>query len=121
MFPLSYIILYAGVSSAAVSITLSMWKWSRQRYRFITSSLATFLGFAVWNILQSDTGADQVLNIDWPLFPLSWSDVGSGVAAFVLTAMTLGFLTDREQPAWRVMLAAGVAGVLASSVDLFVL
>jgi hypothetical protein len=121
MFPLSDIFLYAGVSALVVVIGLSLWKWSRQHYRFITASLATFLGFAAWNVLQSNTGADQALNIDWSVFPLSWSDVGSGVAAFAFAALALGLLTEREQPAWRVMTAAAMAGALATLVDLFVL
>ena len=104
-----------------MAIGLFLWKWSRPHYRFITASLSTFVGFAAWNILQSNTGADQSLNIDWAIFPLSWSDVGSGVAAFALTALALGLLTEREQPAWRVMTAAAVAGALATLVDLFVL
>ena len=83
--------------------------------------MSTFLGFAGWNVLQSATGADLALNIDWPVFPLSWSDFGSGVAAFAVTALVLGVLRERNQPAGRVMMAAAMAGALAALVDLFAL
>ena len=71
--------------------------------------------------MQNATGADSLLNIDWPIFPMSWSDVGSGVVAFVATAITLGLLTDRNETAWRVLAAAGIAGLLSTLVDLFFL
>jgi len=71
--------------------------------------------------LQNATGADSVLNIDWPVFPMSWSDVGSGVVAFVATVIALSLLTDRNESASRVVAAAGIAGLLSTLVDLFVL
>jgi len=67
------------------------------------------------------TGADSVLNIDWPVFPMSWSDVGSGVVAFLATVIALGLLTDSNETAWRVVAAAGIAGLLSTLVDLFFL
>ena len=102
-------------------IFLFFLKWYKDHFRFAVSSLSTFLGFAAWNLLQNETGADSVLNIDWPVFPMSWSDVGSGVVAFVATVMALGLLTDRNESASRVVAAAGIAGLLSTLVDLFVL
>lgn len=121
MFLLTDILLFAFVSAVLVLIFSYLWSWSRQHYRFIVCSLSTFLGFTAWNVLQSATGADLALNIDWPLFPLSWSDFGSGVAAFAVTALVLGLLMEREQPAGRVLMAATMAGALAALVDLFAL
>ena len=121
MFALNNIFLSASISSILVIVGLYVWRWSRVHYRFLISALATFLGFVAWNILQSSTGADLALNIDWPIFPLSWSDVGSGVAAFVATVITLGLIIDRRELAWRIVAASGVAGLLAMLVDLFVL
>ena len=102
-------------------IFLFFWKWSKDHFRFAVSSLSTCLGFTAWNLLQNATGADSVLNIDWPVFPMSWSDVGSGVVAFVATVIALGLLTDRNESASRVVATAGIAGLLSTLVDLFVL
>lgn len=121
MFALNDILLSALGSAILVLIGLYSWKWSRMRYRFLIAALATFLGFAAWNILQNNTGADKALNIDWPIFPLSWSDVGSGVAAFVVTVVALGLMTNRKEPAGPVVTASALAGLLAMLVDLFVL
>ncbi len=99
---------------------LFFWKWSKDHFRFAISSLSIFFGFTAWNLLQNATGADCA-NIDRPFFPMSWSDVGSGVVAFVATVIALGLLTDRNETAWRVVAAAGFAGLLSTLVDLFFL
>ena len=122
MFLLSDILFYGVVAAIVVAaVSYMLLRWSRQYYRFLVSSLTTFLGFTAWNIVQSSTGADRALNIDWPIFPLSWADVGSGILAFFVSAIVLGLVTEREQPSQQVVTAAGVAGVLAILVDLFVL
>ena len=122
MFQLSNILLSALGSAVLVFIVLFFgWKWSKVHFRFAVASLSTFLGYTAWNLLQNATGADSLLNIDWPIFPMSWSDVGSGVVAFVATAITLGLLTDRNETPWRVLAAAGIAGLLSTLVDLFFL
>ena len=122
MFQLSNILLSALGSAVLVFIVLFFgWKWSKIHFRFAVTALSTFLGYTAWNLLQNATGADSLLNIDWPIFPMSWSDVGSGVVAFVATAITLGLLTDRNETAWRVLAAAGIAGLLSTLVDLFFL
>jgi len=54
------------------------------------------------------------------VIPLSWQDVGSGVGAFLLTAIALGLL-DRTEPAGRVVGTAAIAGATAMIFDLFVL
>lgn len=113
MFQLTNILLSALGSAVLVTIFLCWWKWSRDHFRFAFSSLSTFFGYTAWNLLQNATGADQALNIDWPILPVSWSDIGSGVVAFVVTVITLGMLTERTETAWRVVAASAIAGLLA--------
>jgi len=122
MFQLSNILLSALGSAVLVFIVLFFgWKWSKIHFRFAVTAPSTFLGYTAWNLLQNATGADSVLNIDWQILPVSWSDVGSGVVAFVATVIALGLLTDRDEKAWRVIAAAGIAGLLSTLVDLFFL
>jgi hypothetical protein len=121
MLALNDVFLLAGISAVVVIASLSLWKWSRQHYRFIIASLATFLGFSAWNTLQNNNGAYQALNTDWSVTPFSLSDVSTGVWAFAFASVALGLLTEREQPAWRAIAAAGIAGVLAASVHILLI
>lgn len=111
-------LLLAGISAVVVIMGLSLWKWSREHFRFVIAAVATFLGFAAWNILQNSFGAYQALNTDWWLTPISLSDVSTGIWSFSFTATALGLLTARGQPAWRLTMAAGIAGALAATVHI---
>ena len=121
MFQLSNILLSALGAAVLALVVLFFWKWSKGHFRFAFASISTFLGFTAWNLLQNATGPDSALNIDWQFFPMSWFDVGSGVVTFVTTIIALGLLTDRNETAWRVVAAAGIAGLLSTLVDLFFL
>ena len=60
-------------------------------------------------------------NVDAPVIGLSWADAGSGVMAFVATALVPGLVFELRESADRVVGTAGIAGVVALGVDLFVL
>src|SRR5438552_17322441 len=108
MFQLSNILLSALGSAVLVFIVPFFgWKWSKIHFRFAVTALSTFLGYTAWNLLQNATGADSVLNIDWQILPVSWSDVGSGVVAFLATVIVIGLLTYSDDKAWRVITGAG--------------
>ena len=110
--------LLAGVLAAAV--LFFAWPWARQRSRYVIAGVATTLGFAAWNFTLNATNATG-FNVDAPIIPLSWADVGSGVLAFTATALALGLIAEREESAARVVGAAAIAGLVAIALDLFVL
>ena len=114
--------LYGGaaIAAVAVAIGLGLWPWSRARGRFAIGALATFVAWALWHLVLRLSDADN-LDVDNPaLLGLSAEDVGSGVLGFVLTALPLGLLTERREPAARVVLAAAIAAAIAIVVDRFI-
>ena len=74
-----------------------------------------------WNLTLNATRAVPNFNVDAPVIPLSWADAGSGVFACLVTVLVLGLITDRDQPAGRIVGAAAIAGAVAIVLDLFVL
>ena len=110
--------LLAGVLAAAV--LFFAWHWARQRRRYVVAGITTTLGFAAWNFTLNATNATG-FNVDAPIIPLSWADMGSGVLAFTVTALVLGLATDRQEAAGHVVGAAAIAGLVAVALDLFVL
>jgi hypothetical protein len=111
--------LVAGILAAAV-LWLA-WRWARLNRRFLTAALSTIIGFALWNLTLNATQAVPNFDVDAPVIRLSWADAGSGVFACLVTALVLGLVTDRSEPAGRVVGAAGIAGLVATGLDLFVL
>ena len=122
MFALSDIAIFsvvAGVLTAAV--LWFAWRWSRVNRRFIVAGVTSAIGFALWNLTLNATGAVPNFDVDAPVIRLSWADAGSGVFGCLVTALVLGLVTDRDQPAGQVVGAAAIAGLVAIVLDLFVL
>jgi Na+(H+)/acetate symporter ActP len=90
------------VGSVVFSIVVlgEAWSWARQRRRLIAIAVSTAVGILVWNLALNVTNA-SALNIDSPLLALSAQDVGSGVAAFVVTLLVLRLVTERSEPLSR--------------------
>jgi hypothetical protein len=122
MFALSDIAIFSVVAGVLTATVLWLgWRWSRENRRFIAAGVTSAVGFALWNLTLNATGAVPNFNVDAPVIPLSWADAGSGVFACLVTALVLGLVTDREQPAGHVVGAAAIAGLVAIGLDLFVL
>jgi hypothetical protein len=120
MFAVRDVVLYSIVAGVLAMAVLAAWPWARERGTFAVVGVATALGMMAWNgILHVSNTAS--LNVDAPVIGVSWQDAGSGVWAFLATALALGLIVLPEQPARRVVGAAGIAGVVAMVFDIFVL
>jgi len=117
------LIYVVGALLAAIVVAAALyWRypWSRKRGRFGIAAIATFVTWIVWRVVLQLSNADN-LDVDNPLLlGLSAQDVGSGVLAFLLTALPMGLIIDRDGPANRVVAIAAIAGALAILVDRFI-
>jgi len=118
-----FLIYVVGALLAAVIVAAVLyWRypWSRPRGRFATAAIATFVAWILWRVVLQLSNGDN-LDVDNPvLLGLSAQDVGSGVLVFLLTAVPMGLVSEREESAHRVVATAGMAGALAILVDRFI-
>jgi hypothetical protein len=122
LFATQDILLFSVIAGVLASAVLwATWQWARLQRRFLIAGLTTCLGFATWNFTLNATQAVPNFDVDAPIVRLSWADAGSGVFACLVTALVLGLITDRREPAYRVLATAGIAGLVAIGLDLFVL
>src|SRR5215218_6707169 len=99
MFAVQEILAFALLAGVlATAVLFFAWRWARQRRRYIVAGITTALGFAGWNFTLNATNATG-FNVVAPIIPLSWADVGSGILAFAVTALVLGLVTERQEPA----------------------
>ena len=120
MFAVRDIVLFSIVAGLLAAAVLAVWPWTREQGTFAVAGVATIVGMMAWNsILHVSNTAS--LNVDAPVIGLSWQDVGSGVWAFLAAALVLGLWYRRDAPAWRVVIASAIAGVIAMVFDIFVL
>jgi hypothetical protein len=111
--------VFVTIGSVVVSLVVlaALWPWARQTRRLAVIGIATAVGIVVWNVALNVTNA-AALNVDSPFLGLSAQDVGSGVLAFVATALALS-VTERGEPMRRVFGVAGTVGLVTIVVDLF--
>src|SRR4051812_28618075 len=119
MFAVRDVLIFGVAAGLLAGAALALWPWARRPRRFVVGGLSTGLRFIVWNLTLNATDATG-FNVDAPLIPLSWADAGSGVLAFTVTALVLGLIVERQEPAGRVVGAAALAGLMAMLLDLFV-
>ena len=117
------LIYVVGALLAAVIVAAVLyWRypWSRARARFGSAATATFVAWILWRAVLQLSNGDN-LDVDNPLLlGLSAQDVGSGVLAFLLTALPMGLVSERDEPAHRMVATAAIAGALAILVDRFI-
>jgi hypothetical protein len=111
----AFVIIGSVVVSLAVLAVL--FPWVRNARTLITVTLTTTIGIVIWNTLLNVTNATSS-NVDSPFLGLSVQDVGSGVAACLVTALVLRFVTNKDEPVGGVMAASAVAGLVTVLVDL---
>jgi hypothetical protein len=114
-------ILYGAALSAVVAAAaLAALTPPRQPAVILTGALATAAGALAWNAILRATHASQFFT-DAPLrlLPASWQDTGSGVFALAATAVLLGLGPLGAAPTRRTIGLAGLCGLAAFLVDVY--
>ena len=116
--PREFVFVTVGSVVLSLAILAALSPWARRPRRMLAIAIASVLGIVAWN-LALNVGNATGLNVDAPFFGLSLQDVGSGVLSFAATALTLGLVTDRAEPAGRVVGTSAIVGLVTILVDLF--
>ena len=119
MYGVSVTYVSAVVAGVLTAAALAVWPWARAKGRFAIAGVSTLFGWIAWHLLLNATQAVG-LDVDAPIFRVSWEDVGSGVVALFVTVVVFGLGTERREPASRVVGAATIAGLVATILDVFV-
>lgn len=82
---------------------------------WISASVASML----WNWSIEFNGSTQFLNVDHPIFRISWADALNAVCVFAAVSSVLGFFTSRAVPANLLARVAGLAALVTVLADTF--
>jgi hypothetical protein len=85
----------------------------------VIAGITTLVSWIGWHLLLNATQAFG-FDVDAPIIRVSWEDVGSGVVTLFVTVVVFGLGTERREPAFRVVGAAAIAGLVATILDVFV-
>jgi hypothetical protein len=81
--------------------------------------VAASLASLVWNWSIEFNGSTQFLNVDHPIFRISWADALNAVCVFAAVSSMLGFITARAVPAHLLARVAGLAALVTVLTDTF--
>lgn len=115
------VIAYGAALTAIAVFILERWVGRQTQPVHLLATVAPAVGGVVgWNAILHITSARQFFT-DLPgrVFPISWQDFGSGVFAFAAVALVLGLGSQRSAPAHRAVTLAGLAGLGALLVDIY--
>jgi fucose 4-O-acetylase-like acetyltransferase len=98
--PIFYLTPYIALWSIAnglIAIGL-IWglKLSRSRQTLIATALTTAIASIFWNWSIEFNQSTIYLNVDRPIFRISWADALNGVGVFALTSIVLGMWVDPQ-------------------------
>ena len=113
-------ILYGVALSALGAAVLTALVRPRRPAVIAAAAVGAFAGPLAWNAILRATAADSFF-IDAPIavLPASWQDTGSGVFAVAATALVLGLGPLAAGTGRRVAALAGLAGLAAFLVDVY--
>lgn len=85
----------------------------------VAVALTTALASIVWNWSVEFNQSTIYLNVDHPIFRVSWADALNSVCVFALTSFVLGFFVNKRDPAELVAKIAGLAAFVTLITDTF--
>ena len=89
----------------------------------LTATISLFLTVTatviLWNWMIEFTKATVYLNVDHPIFRISWADFFDGVSVFSTTALLLGGGVLKNEKASLIIRFASIAAVITIFIDIY--
>jgi len=120
IFDLTPYIALWSIANGLIAVGL-IWglKLSRSRTTLIATASTTAIASIFWNWSIEFNQSTIYLNVDHPIFRISWADAFNGVGVFALTSLVLGLWINRESRAAFVVKIAGISALVTTFTDTF--
>jgi hypothetical protein len=114
-----YIALWSVLLGAISAALLKPFKLELHAHARASVWIAVSLASLVWNWSIEFNGSTQFLNVDHPIFRVSWADTLNAVCVFAAVSSVLGFFTARNVSANLLARVAGLAALVTLLADTF--
>lgn len=124
--------IYTEDAMSFVSLNIIFWavingilaggyaKWEKQNVMILLSTfITTTTAVILWNWMIVFTKATIYLNVDHPIFRISWADFLDGVSVFALVSFILGTFILRNEKAIIIAKIAIVSSLITIFTDIF--
>ncbi len=114
-----YVLLWSVFNGIIVVSLIRVLKLSGSRSTQVTAALTTAIASIVWNWSIEFNHSTIYLNVDHPIFRISWADAMNGVGVFALTSFVLSLFINKKQEAERIAKVASLAALVTVITDTF--
>jgi len=114
-----YIALWSIFNGLLTIVLLQLLQLKTNRLTKLATAATTAIASILWNWSIEFNQSTIYLNVDHPIFRISWADFLDGVCIFALTALVLGLWVNPQSPAAIVVKIAGVAALVTIFTDTF--
>ncbi len=83
------------------------------------TALSTAIASILWNWSIEFNQSTVYLNVDHPIFRISWADALNGVGVFALVSLVLGLAVNPQAPAITLVKIAAIAALTTIVTDTF--
>jgi hypothetical protein len=114
-----YIFMWSILNGLIIIGLLRLFKIHLSRAALMTTALTTTMASVLWNWSIEFNQATLYLNVDHPIFRVSWADALNSVCVFALTSFILGLFVCKRESAQRIARVAGLAALVTLITDTF--
>ncbi|NUN66979.1 hypothetical protein HCU40_20015 (plasmid) [Pseudanabaena biceps] len=114
-----YIFLWSIANGLIAVGIIWILKLSKTRSTLIATAATTAIASIFWNWSIEFNQSTIYLNVDHPIFRISWADAMDGVCVFTFTSLVLGLWINRESRATFVTKIAGISALVTIFTDTF--
>ena len=114
-----YIFLWSIANGVITFGLIRSLKLSHSKSTSLVTAFTTAIASILWNWSIEFNQSTIQLNVDHPIFRISWADAMNGVGVFALTAFVLGMFTNKKQEAESIVRVASLAAFVTVVTDTF--
>jgi hypothetical protein len=85
----------------------------------VATALTTAIASILWNWSIEFNQSTIYLNVDHPIFRISWADAFNGIGVFAFVSLVLGFWVNPGHSAITIARIAGIAAIVTIVTDTF--
>jgi hypothetical protein len=114
-----YIFLWSIINGVITVALMRVLKLSRAKPTLIATAATTAIASILWNWSIEFNQSTIHLNVDHPIFRISWADALNGICVLAFTSLVLGMFINKQQPAELIARISVLAALVTVFTDTF--
>jgi hypothetical protein len=107
-----YIFLWSILNGLITIALVRALKLSTAKPTITATAATTAIASIIWNWSIEFNHSTVHLNVDHPIFRISWADALNSICVLALTSLVLGLFINKQQPAELIARISGLAALV---------